>query len=157
MSKKLTSIAIEKIKPHPDKRIEIADAGKPGLYLVIQPTGKKSWAVRYRRLSDRTPRKYTLPGFASLAVAHKMAQAALDRVAEGHDPAADKQLEKAKRQAGEPDTDTIEGMFHEFLVRHIRKERTKNLSGSEPVKPQCNLASSLALVSRVAISRALRH
>ena len=122
MSKKLTVIAIEKIKPNPDKRVEIADAGKPGLYLVIQPNGKKSWAVRYRRLNDGVPRKCTLPGFPSLGLAHKLAQAALDRVAEGHDPAADKQGEKAKERAGEQDTDTVEGMFHEFLVRHVRKK-----------------------------------
>jgi len=57
------------------KRIEIPDAGKPGLYLVIQPSGRKSWSVRYRRLIDQAPRKYTLPGFPSLALARKMAQA----------------------------------------------------------------------------------
>jgi len=125
MSKKLTGIAIEKIKPHPDKRLEIADAGKPGLYLVIQPNGRKSWAVRYRRLIDRVPRKYTLPGFPSLAVAHKMAQAALDRVAEGHDPAEEKQVEKAKRRSGEPDSDSVEGMFKEFLDRHTSRKDKK--------------------------------
>ncbi len=29
-------------------RLEIADAVLPGLYLIVQPTGVKSWAVRYR-------------------------------------------------------------------------------------------------------------
>ena len=29
-------------------RVEIPDAVLPGLYLVVQPTGAKSWAVRYR-------------------------------------------------------------------------------------------------------------
>jgi len=125
MSKKLTSIAIDKIKPHPDKRIEIADAGKPGLYLVIQPNGRKSWAIRYRRPSDGAPRKLTLAGFPSLGLAHRLAQSALDRVAEGHDPAREKQVEEAKRRAGEPDSDSVEGMFREFLDRHTRRKDKK--------------------------------
>ena len=97
MAKKLTQIAIEKIKPNPAKRRELPDAGKPGLYLVVQPSGKKSWAVRYRRLSDGRPRKLTLDGFPSLALARKRAQDALDRVADGLDPAAEKKATKAAR------------------------------------------------------------
>jgi hypothetical protein len=41
MAKKLTPISVEKARANPDKRIEIPDAGKPGLYLLIQPTGSK--------------------------------------------------------------------------------------------------------------------
>jgi integrase len=95
--KKLTQLSIDKKKPHPTKRLEIADAGKPGLYLVVQPTGAKSWAVRYRRPSDGKPRKLTLDGFPSLALAHKLTQKALDRVAEGFDPAAEKMVARESR------------------------------------------------------------
>src|SRR6478752_5828850 len=91
MAKRLSAISIEKVRPHPTKRREIPDAGKPGLFLVVQPSGKKSWAVRYRRRGDGKPRKLTLDGFVSLASAHKLAQAALDKVAEGGDPASEKQ------------------------------------------------------------------
>lgn len=122
-SVRLTPIKVGNAKPHHHKRIEIPDAGKPGLYLVIQPSGRKSWAVRYRRLSDRVTRKYTLPGFPSLAVAHKMAQAALDRAAEGHDPAAAKQAEK--RATRERSSDFIEGVFKAFLERHVRRKDGK--------------------------------
>ena len=41
-------------------RVEIPDAVLPGLYLIVQPTGAKSWAVRYR-IDSRT-RKLTLTG-----------------------------------------------------------------------------------------------
>jgi len=58
MAKKLTPISVENAKPNPLKRVEIPDAGQPGLYLVIQPTGKKSWAVRYRL--NGKPGKLTL-------------------------------------------------------------------------------------------------
>ena len=45
-----------KKKADPDKRVEIHDGN--GLYLVIQPTGAKSWAYRYRM--DGKSRKLTL-------------------------------------------------------------------------------------------------
>jgi hypothetical protein len=47
MAKVLTS-AVEKYIGG-DKRREIADAKASGLYLVIQPSGQKSWALRFRR------------------------------------------------------------------------------------------------------------
>jgi hypothetical protein len=53
MSKTLTDAAVRKGKAAKDRR-EIADAACPGLYLVIQPSGAKSWALRYRRPEGRT-------------------------------------------------------------------------------------------------------
>ena len=115
----LTKIKVEALKPNPRKRVEIADSAKPGLYLVVQPSGKKSWAVRYRRRSDRKPRKLTLEGFCTLGTARKLAQAALDKVAEGGDPTA----EKRTKQAVQPQTsDLVEVVFADFLTRHIRKK-----------------------------------
>ncbi len=114
---KLTALKVANLRPNPRKRLEVADAGKPGLYLVIQPNGHKSWAVRYRRPSDRTPRKLTLPGFPSLAVAHKLAQQALDRVADGFDPAAEKQ---AERRAPKPQSQQLEHAFRLFMEKHTR-------------------------------------
>jgi hypothetical protein len=69
-------------------RVEIADAVLPGLYLIVQPSGAKSWAVRYR-LGRRT-RKLTLPGrypVLSLAKAREAARMALESVTAGGDPA----------------------------------------------------------------------
>src|ERR1700682_3822211 len=53
---KLTDAAAKKKKADPDKRIELHDGH--GLYLVIQPSGAKSWAYRYR--VDGKSRKLTL-------------------------------------------------------------------------------------------------
>ena len=119
--KGLTARKIDNIKPDALKRQELPDDGKPGLYLVVQPTGTKSWAVRYRRQSDGKPRKYTLPGFPSLATARSMAQDALDKIAEGGDPAADKVVEKRRRLTADPSD--IEAIFIEFMKRHLRKKK----------------------------------
>ena len=48
MGTALTVQRVMRIKPDPRKRLEIPDAIIPGLYLVVQPSGVKSWAVRYR-------------------------------------------------------------------------------------------------------------
>src|SRR5262245_9778482 len=119
MARGLTPLQVENAKPANDRR-EIADQGKPGLYLVIQPTGKKSWAVRYRRLNDQKPRKYTLDGFPSLAVARKLAQAVLDKVAEGGDPAAAKQAEYQKRRLDPGESDGFADVAIRFITRDQR-------------------------------------
>src|SRR6516164_5006806 len=81
---RLTAIAVENIKPWPRRR-EIPDSGCRGLYLVVQPSGRKSWAVRYR--FQGTPRKLTLDGALTLATARKAATDALHVLERGHDPA----------------------------------------------------------------------
>lgn len=50
----------------------------PGLYLIVQPNGKKSWAERYR--DEGQTRKYTIGSFAAvgLAVVRTQAREALD-------------------------------------------------------------------------------
>jgi integrase len=48
MAKQLTAAAVEKFTAGKARR-EIPDAGCPGLYLLVQPTGFKSFALRFRR------------------------------------------------------------------------------------------------------------
>src|SRR5215831_812896 len=47
MGKVITHRFVEAVRPKA-ARAEYPDAGCPGLYLVVQPSGTKSWAVRYR-------------------------------------------------------------------------------------------------------------
>jgi integrase len=132
MATRLTALKVENARSNPSKRIEIADAGKPGLYLVIQTSGRKSWAVRYRRRADRATRKFTIDGFPSLAVARKLAQEALDKAAEGHDPATDKIVEKrqAQARAAQNDPADLEVSVREFLRRHTRKRNGEPIRDS---------------------------
>ena len=86
---KLTTFSVEHAKPA-EKRTEIPDSVVVGLYLVVQATGAKSWAVRYRH--QRQPKKLTLGSYpaVSLATARELAREALADVAKGTDPAAEK-------------------------------------------------------------------
>jgi hypothetical protein len=47
MAKGFTDLKIKNLKAGAVRR-EIPDPGASGLYLVVQPSGKKSFAVRYR-------------------------------------------------------------------------------------------------------------
>jgi Arm DNA-binding domain len=89
-TKKLTDIAIRALKPGPVRR-EIPDPGARGLYVVLQPSGMRGFAVRYRYAGK--PRKLTLAAGISLAAARKAAADALYQVEQGHDPTV------ARRQA----------------------------------------------------------
>ena len=116
----LTESAVEKAKPAEARR-EIPDGG--GLYLVLHPTGAKTWAVRYRR--DGRPRKYTLPGpypVIGLKAARRLARAALESVVHGGDPAAEKI--HARRTAADSRTD-FEAVAAEFLSRYLTKQKQR--------------------------------
>jgi integrase len=58
MPKVLTAAAAKNHRPGKARR-EIPDGGCPGLHLVIQPSGRRSWAMRLRR-PDGKPAKLTL-------------------------------------------------------------------------------------------------
>jgi hypothetical protein len=78
----LTDIAIKKLLASPpEKRREVPDGKVIGLYLVLQPTGASSWALRYR--AGGLPRKLTLGAHPAigLAAARRKAQEALGDVA----------------------------------------------------------------------------
>src|SRR5262245_28535482 len=103
MAKKLTALAVTRAKPKTinDKltRNELPDAGCTGLYLVVQPSGVKSWVTRYRY--HGRPIKLTLGSTTalSLADARAKATAALAEVHRGVDPAAQKrEAKKAAKQ-----------------------------------------------------------
>ena len=60
MAKVLTDASVRRFKKGSERR-EVADGGRRGLYLVIQPTGAKSWAFRFR--VNGKSAKLTLGGF----------------------------------------------------------------------------------------------
>ena len=130
MAKALTVRTIEAIKISP-KRSEIPDGLTPGLYLVCQPTGVKSWAVRYRA-NNRT-RKHTLGRYPSvnLASAREIARQTLSAVAAGRDPAAEK-AEAVRRSSdlGDAAKDRFEIAAALFIERYA-KANTKTQTWRE--------------------------
>jgi integrase len=119
MPKGLTDIAIRNLKPGPVRR-EIRDPHARGLYVIIQPSGVKSFAVRYRH--DGKPRKLTLTSGISLSAARVAAARALNEVEEGRDPVEARKATKAK--AADAKHDTVRAICEEYLKREGVKLRT---------------------------------
>src|SRR5437868_385168 len=121
MPKALTAKSVEQVKPDPSKRLEVPDGLLTGLYLVVQPSGAKSWAVRYRHAGKTT--KLTLGSFPvlDLGEAREQAKAALQAVAKGDDPAAQR---KAKRHGAVDERNLFKNVVAEFIERHAKKNRT---------------------------------
>jgi integrase len=118
---RLTAKTVENLKPR-DRRIEIPDSGCHGLYLVIQPSGAKSWAVRYRY--QGRPTKLTLNGGTSLAGARKAATDALHELEGGRDPAAARKATKVA--AMEAATNTVASVCAAYMKREGGKLRTSD-------------------------------
>jgi integrase len=141
-----TAVAVANAKPARDEagalmRTELPDRGCKGLYLVIQPGGAKSWAVRYRFKGK--PRKLTLgpalvlergeaepgddpaiDGSLTLAAARILASDALRKVGQGIDPAERKQQEKADSETvrAKLAEDTVENLKAQFIERYAKRQ-----------------------------------
>jgi integrase len=131
----LTPLAVKSAKSAQVRR-EIPDPGCKGLYLVLQPSGSKSWAFRYRfagkpkkltlgpvyRGKDE-PENATLDHPNTLAGARKLAGEAALLVAKGIDPAKHKKREQhqARLRAENSellDRDTIEAVARVFIEKY---------------------------------------
>jgi integrase len=137
----LTAKAIEQAKSKP-ARYEVADGGCVGLYLVVQPSGAKSWAFRFRsptHFSDgqRTAKKLTLgtvalaPSNAEPQIGHPLtvgqarllATRAAEDVRRGIDPTDVRRTEKAKAKVEATKDNTIDAAMVEFLRRYRGKKK----------------------------------
>ena len=129
MAKALTTKAIEAAKPSETRR-EIPDPALSGLYLVVQPSGAKSWALRYRYAGK--PKKLTLGRWPvmGLADARAAASEAIEAVDHGDDPSAAKKATKAARlEAQLSERDKIKTLVEKFGARHL-----STLKSGETVK-----------------------
>ena len=136
-AKKLTTLGVDRMRGDPARRVEIADALTPGLYLVVQPSGRKSWAVRAR--VDGRPAKLTLGPYPALGLdqARDRARELLRAVQTGRDPRAE---ERRVRQASKrARAETVRAVCELWLAKdqagHRSVEEVRRLMTRE-VLPQ---------------------
>jgi integrase len=128
----LTDLEIKKL-PLPEKRREVPDGKVAGLYLVMQPSGARSWALRYR--VDGIPKKLTIGPYPTidLATARKRAREAAGDVAGGKDPAAVKRASRAAARAERTaEVDRVERVVELFVERHA-KPKTRDWRETERI------------------------
>ena len=116
----LTDIQIRKL-PTPTTRREVPDGKIAGLYLVLQPSGAKSWALRFRAAGK--PAKLTLGPYPTLdlANARRRAQEALGEVASGKNPAADKKAAREAQKAASSTADRVETVAASFIDKYVKR------------------------------------
>ena len=115
---RLTAKQAEHVKPS-QKRAEIPAGPPTGLYLVVHPTGAKTWAFRYRWLGK--PAKLTFKKYPdmSLAQARAEAEAARSKLERGINPAADYAEEQDRLKPN-----AASEVISEWLQRKVLQTRT---------------------------------
>jgi integrase len=141
--KSFTEASVRSKKAEAQRRA-IPDGGCAGLYLIVQPSGAKSWAVLFRSPVQRNDkgqgvsRKLTLGPVAigtapetarigyplSIAQARKLATDVLERVRRGEDPTHTRREAKIqeRHKAAEGDG-TFDSAVVEFLTRYKGRKR----------------------------------
>lgn len=140
--KRLTAVMVAKVKANASRRVEYPDGGT-GLYLVVQPSGAKSWAYRYVRRQDGVRRKMTLGPVLTLQEGEAEPPAALGQpltlrgarevalgqqrlVQLGKDPAGLWQEQRRARRSKGDRFGEVLGEFYEMYVRvHNRASTAK--------------------------------
>jgi integrase len=114
----LTVKSVEAAAPHQERR-EIPDGYLKGLYLIVQPSGRKSWAVRYRRGGHS--HKLTLGSYPllDLKMAREAGLKALRAVSEGRDPSA------------KPTSDNVQAVVDRFIQHRVRGYRPRPRAEAE--------------------------
>ena len=149
MPKTLTAAAVRVHKPGNGRR-EIPDGGVPGLRLVIQSSGAKSWAMRFRRpngssgkltlgtadvTGQEREQQPQLGGHLTLAAARRLATEVQRQRALGRDVISDWAHEKQRRQLAL--ADTFATAARTFIEEHARPKtrrwhETARLLGLRP-------------------------
>jgi integrase len=120
MAAALTVKSLQNLKPGPVRR-EVRDGLLPGLYFIIQPSGHRSWALRYHRPRDGKPDKFTIGHYPAIELkkAREVAREAKAKVANGIDPKDEKK--SAKAAAAIPANDLIEAVAARFISQHAKR------------------------------------
>jgi integrase len=118
MAKALTTKAVENLRPGQERR-EIADR-TPLLYLIVQPSGRRRFCLRYR-IHGRS-RKMTLAAGLTLAAARKVAGDAALELERGNDPADARTA--ARQQAAAARADTVLAVCMSYQAREGVKLRS---------------------------------
>jgi integrase len=160
MTKTLTAPAVKKLR-RGKKRREIPDGGCAGLHLVIQPSGHKAWALRFRRpggktakltlgpvdLSDKEATAEPVLGIPlTLAGARQLAGELHRQRAMGRDIVAVKHSERLEREAR--GAKTFATAAADFIEQHARRKTRCWLEQSRLLGLQPNAESGLEVIPK---------
>jgi integrase len=111
MAKQLTDVGVRSLRPRAHRYERPAGLG---LYVIVQPSGRKSYALRYRFAGKS--RKLTFPGGLTLAAARKAAANAIFEIEQGRDPGRVRAQQKQAQKLADQDT------FRTICEEYYRRE-----------------------------------
>jgi integrase len=134
VAKALTAVAIRTMKAPLEKRVEVKDGLSTGLYLVLQPSGHRGFAMRFRG-TDGRPQKLVLGVFdpgpendgepvigqpLTLSAARRLSTQILRDRAMGRDVISDHRNEKHRRRIAvdEAVTNNFAAAARQFITEH---------------------------------------
>jgi len=119
MPTKLTAMSIAALKPK-DKRYSIADV-ETGLIVIVQPSGSKTFAVRYRLGGGYGKIHIGNVADVTLADARERAREVMRQVRQGIDPAERKKVEKveARAVAVRMEATIIDAVAEDYIKLHV--------------------------------------
>src|SRR5262245_34365535 len=118
---KLTALNVETWKPSAARQ-EILD--RDGLYFIVQPSGVKSWALRYRRKNGGKAVKLTIGKYPAIKLkdARSKANELRAEIERGGDPHGAKVV--ARRRLAEVD-DSFETVARRYIAEYqFRRNRS---------------------------------
>ncbi len=142
MAKALTALAVSRLRPK-GKRLEVPDGALPGLYLAVEPTGTKSWVLRYRRPDGQSVRLVLgrvaeiptddaapiIGSLLSLAAARRLAAQLRHELAAGLDPGREKKAARTRRAEAETFLDSAKDFASLHASKTRRAKQTASLLG----------------------------
>ncbi len=129
MQEKLTQTIVQKIAPT-DKRQKIKDLVLPGLMLRVEPSGKKTWYIDYKRPNGkRTYYKIGSAEILTVTQARDLGKEFLASVTMGHDPLETKETKEAGKV--KKDAMTLKQLLWDFYYVWVIDNRR---SGEATVK-----------------------
>jgi integrase len=118
----LTAKQVQHAKPDPTRRIEVPAGPPSGLYLVLHPSGRKGWCLRYRwRDRTRNLTFHTAYPEMTLAMARAEAEAKLTNLEKDIDPAAEQAEEIQKATP-----DSVKSVIEEWIRRYVQAKSRKD-------------------------------
>lgn len=118
-AKNLTAAVVDQAKPAA-KPYELRDALRPGMALVVHPTGIKTWILRYwlnGKFYRITLGRYSADAASkdglTLAAARELAREKRAKVEAGDNPAED------RKRAAAGKADFVEAVWDDYVARHL--------------------------------------
>ncbi|MCJ2178473.1 tyrosine-type recombinase/integrase [Novosphingobium album (ex Hu et al. 2023)] len=139
----LTDVTVRNAKPR-EREYKLADSG--GLYLLVTPSGGKLWRLKFR--VDGREKKLAFGGYPEIGLsdARKRRDEARELLAEGKDPAREKQQARHLAKVSAANT------FGEVAKEFLEKRRREGLSDSTADKSEYYVSRMGTVIAKMPIS-----